>query len=641
MRGTISALTWLFLLGSAGLAAGQTQPEPAPPAPPVPAAQDTAYPGVLKLDVDASDTARHIFHVRESMPVAGAGPMTLLYPQWLPGNHSPTGQIDKFAGLIVTADGKPVSWRRDPVNVYAFHLDVPQGAKALDLSFQFLSPTKSDQGRMQMTPAMLSLQWNELVLYPAGYFSRDLRTEATVKLPTGWQYGTALRAASKNGDSVRFKPEPLNTLVDSPLIAGRFFEQADLDPGAQIPVALDIVADKPELLQVSAEALAAHRALVTQAYRLFGSHHYDHYDFLLSLSDQMGGIGLEHHRSSEDGTVPGYFVHWDQSASARDLLPHEFTHSWNGKFRRPADLWTANFNVPMRDSLLWVYEGQTQYWGHVLAARSGLVSKQEALESLALTAAVYDQHVGHEWRPLEDTTNDPVIAMRRPLPWRSYQLSEDYYSVGMLTWLDADTLIRKQSGGTKSLDDFARAFFGVDDGSFVTRTYDLADIVRALSEVVPYDWAKFLHSRVDETAKTAPLDGLERGGYKLVYSEKESAYQKSAEALRKSSDFTFSLGFTIGSEGALSAVQWGSPAFAAGLTPGSKLVALNGTAFDTDALKLALDWGRTHNEPLTFLVENNKTYRTVTIDYHGGQRYPHLEPAVAGARSLDAILAAR
>ena len=348
---------------------------------------------------------------------------------------------------------------RDPVDVFAFHVDVPAGATTLDVNFQFASPVDNNEGRMVMTPDMLNLQWNAVVLYPAGYFARQIMVEPSVRLPEGWEFATALETAASNGGVTTFKPVPLDTLVDSPMFAGRYFKRLDLDPGGPAPVHLNIVADRAELLEVKPEQLEAHRALVQQAYKLYGSHHYDHYDFLLALTDHMGGIGLEHHQSSENGTVPTYFTEWDKNADTRDLLPHEYTHSWNGKFRRPADLWTPNFNVPMRDSLLWVYEGQTQYWGFVLAARSGLLTKQQTLDAIAATAALYDHRVGREWRALQDTTNDPITAMRRPLPWRSWERSEDYYSEGQLMWLDADTLIREKSGGKRSLDDFARTLF--------------------------------------------------------------------------------------------------------------------------------------------------------------------------------------
>jgi predicted metalloprotease with PDZ domain len=398
-------------------------PQPLPMPAQIAEPKDVPYHGAIRLSVDATDIERYIFSVRETIPVRPGEPIVLLYPQWLPGNHSPSGRVDKLAGLMIHANGARVEWRRDPVDVFAFHVDVPADTAALEVEFQFTSSVDTNEGRVVMTPDMLNLQWNALALYPAGYFARQITVEPSVRLPEGWQFATALETASSIGGVSTFKPVSLDTLVDSPIFAGRYFKRLDLDPAGPVPVHLSIVADRADLLDVKPEQLEAHRALVRQAYKLYGSHHYDHYDFLLALTDHMGGIGLEHHQSSENGTVPGYFTEWDKNADAHDLLPHEFTHSWNGKFRRPADLWTPNFNVPMRDSLLWVYEGQTEYWGFVLAARAGLLTRPQALDALASIAATYDHRVGREWRALQDTTNDPVIAMRRALPWRSWERS--------------------------------------------------------------------------------------------------------------------------------------------------------------------------------------------------------------------------
>lgn len=454
-----------------------------------------------------------------------------------------------------------VEWTRDPVDVYAFHVQAPQNATSLDLEFQFVSPVNTDEGRVVMTPELLNLQWNTVLLYPAGYFSRQITFEATVRLPSGWQFATALEKASSTADTTTFKAVPLETLVDSPIFAGRYFKQVELDRNGRAPVRLNIVADRPDLLGIKADQLSAHRALVQQPYKLFGSHHYNHYDFLLALTDHMGGIGLEHHQSSEDGTVPGYFTEWDRNTDSRDLLSHEYTHSWNGKFRRPADLWTPNYNVPMRGSLLWVYEGQTQYWGYVLGARSGLMTKQQTLDAIAATAATYDHRIGRDWRPLQDTTADPVASMRRAMPWTSWERNEDYYFEGELVWLDIDTLIREQSEGRRSLDDFAHSFFGINDGSFVPLTYTFDGIVQALNRVQPYDWAKFLRARLDGHGPGAPLDGLKRGGYPLTYTETPSEYFKNAETRRRVADLTYSLGMIVNAEGRLIDVLWDALAF--------------------------------------------------------------------------------
>ena len=623
----------LGLLGAAGTAMAQDLPGSSVPPP-----KDIPYPGQIRLAVDATDTVRHILRVHETIPVTGGADLILLYPRWLPGNHNPSGRIDELSGLEIHAGAQRVEWIRDPVDVYAFHIRVPGGANSLDLDFQVATPTDGDQGRIVMTPDMLNLEWNEVALYPAGYYVRRIMFAPAVKFPAGWQYATALRGQTQ-ADTATFTAADFDTLIDSPVDAGRNFRRVQLSD-SPVPVWLDIVADRPDELNAKPEQIEAHRNLVSQAYKLFGSHHYDHYDFLLSLSDTMGGIGLEHHRSSEDGTVPTYFTAWDKNADTRDLLSHEFAHSWNGKFRRPADLWTPSFNVPMRDSLLWVYEGQTQYWGYVLAARSGLLTRQQAMDAIAATAAAYDNRKGREWRPLEDTTNDPIIAMRRPLPWRSWQRAEDYYSEGELIWLDADTLIRQMSGGAKSLDDFARAFFGVDDGSYQDVTYTLDDVVKALNSVAPHDWAGFLRQRLNSTGEGAPLDGITRGGYRLVYNDTPTDFFKAAETRRKTTDLTYSLGFIVGRDAKLIDVLWEGPAFQAGLTVGSQIIAVNGVAYDGDRLKDIVKEGKTSREPVEFIIKNGDRYRTVKIDYHGGLRYPHLE-ATGGATLLDSILAAR
>ena len=602
--------------------------------------KDTPYTGTIRLNVDATDIDRHIFKVRETLPVRGGDQLVLLYPQWLPGNHSPSGRVDKLGGFIIRANGTRLEWKRDPVDVFAFHVAVPPAATALDVEFQYLSPVEGNEGRVVMTPEMLNLQWNAVVLYPAGYFSRQIVFEAGVRLPDGWQFATALDTASNSGNTTTFKPVSLETLVDSPIFAGRFFKRVDLQAPGPAPVHLNVVADRPELLEIKPEQLAAHRSLVAQAYKLYGAHHYDHYDLLLALTEHMGGIGLEHHRSSENGTIPAYFTEWDKNPDARDLLPHEYTHSWNGKFRRPADLWTPNFNVPMQDSLLWVYEGQTQYWGYVLAARSGLWTKQQALDAIALTAAVYDHRVGREWRNLEDTTNDPIAAQRRALAWRSWQRSEDYYSEAQLMWFDADTLIRERSHGQHSLDDFARSFFGIDDGSYFPATYTFEDVVTSLNRVLAYDWNKFLRDHLEGHASGAPLDGITRGGYKLVYTDKPSEYFKASEDRRKITDLTYSLGMVVGTEGRLTDVLWEGPAFQKGLTVGTQIVAVDGTTYRDDRLKDVIRNAAHNRTPIELLTKNGDRYRTVSLDYYEGLRYPHLEKTQESA-TLDQILSPR
>lgn len=640
IRRTLAALA---LVGLASLPAQARQsegPRQIPMPAEIPAAKDVPYPGLLKLTVDATDLDRRIFRVKQTIPVEKAGAMVLLFPEWLPGNHAPRGQVEKIAGLTITAGGEPVRWVRDPVEVYAFHVVVPEGAQALELDFQFLSATAPDQGRVVVTQEMLNLQWNSTAFYPAGWYTRRIQIEPTVILPKGWKFGVALDVAKQDGETTTFKPVSFETLVDSPMFAGKYYRQVDLDPGGRSPVLLNIVADRPDLLEISDEQIQKHRSLVVQADRLFGSRHYDRYDFLLALTDRMGGIGLEHHRSSENQVEPDYFTEWDRMAPERNLLPHEYSHSWVGKYRRGADMWTPDFATPMQGSLLWVYEGQDQYWGYVLGARSGLASRQDTLDAIANTAAAYEYRVGRQWRALEDTTNDPIISARRPKGWLSWQRNEDYYSEGQLIWLDADTLIRERTRGKKSLDDFARAFFGVGDGSWTPLPYSFDDVVATLNSVTPHDWATFLRTRL-EGHGPAPLDGLARGGYRLVWKDKPNAFAKAGESLYKRTDLTFSVGLSLNAGGNITGVQWDGPAFKAGLTVGAQVVAVNGETYSTDRIKRAITAAQDGTTPIELIVKTGERYRVVRLAWTGGLRYPHLERIEGTPDRLGDILTAR
>ena len=618
-------------------AQGSPGPQPVPLPPPIAAPADTPYPGTIELRVDLSDNARRIVAVHEVVPVEGSE-LTLLYPQWIPGNHSPTGPISKLGGLFVSAKGKPIPWVRDRVNVYAFHIEVPAGVKAVDVDFQYLSPIRPNEGRIQISDEIADLSWNDALMYPAGHFSRDITFATTLKLPEGWKYATALETKSQKGDLVTFKDTPLNTLVDSPLYAGSHFKRIDLSSSADNKVYLDVFADGEEDLAITPEELDVHKKLVAEAAKLYASRHYDHYDFLLLLSDKVGGVGLEHHQSSEDGHGHDYFTNWPGGVRGRDLLGHEYTHSWDGKFRRPADLWTPNFNVPMQDDLLWVYEGMTQYWGNVLTARAGMRSTADTRDILAATAAGFDLQPGRKWRPLIDTTNQPIISQRSPVTWVTWQRPEDYYTEGMLIWLDADTKIRELSGDKKSLDDFAKLFFGVDNGSYITKTYTLEDVVAALNTVQPYDWAGFLHTRVYELAPATPKDGFTRGGYKLTYSDVQPDWIKAGQASTPYVGFP-PLGLNIGKDGALATVYWDSPAFKAGVTPDMQLSAVNGQAYTPDVLRAAIVAAEKTKAPMQMLFKRGDKFQTIAIDYHDGLRYPHLERVAGTPDRLDAILA--
>jgi len=605
------------------------------------APRDIAYPAPITLAVDATDVTRGIFKIEETIPVTGPGPQTLLYPEWLPGNHAPRGPIDKVAGLTISAAGRLLTWRRDPLNVYAYHVDVPAGATQLDIRFLFVSPTATAQGRVVATPVMLNLQWNQVALYPAGYNTARIPFDARVTLPDGWKHASGLDTIATDGATTRFATTDFTTLVDSPVFAGKYFRQIDLDPGSRVPFRLNIVADRADQLAATDAQITLHRALVRQTYRLFGPGRFAHYDFLQALSDSLGGIGLEHLRSSENNNGAAYYTEWDATVAGRYLLGHELTHAWNGKFRRPRGLHTASFDVPMQNDLLWVYEGQTQYWGHILTARSGLWTKQNWLDSIAMVAATYDNRVGRSWRALSDTTYEPIISARRPEPWRSFQRPEDYYSEGALIWLDADTLIRERTGGRRSLDDFARAFFRAPETGLTSSPYDFEDVVATLNTVMPYDWATFLRTRVDAVGGPAPLDGIARGGYRIIYATERSELQKAQEKRAKNADFMYSLGFIIGEDKKLTEVLWDSPAFNAGLSVGVEVIAVNGVAYDADVLRRAITAAKSDGKPVEILIKAGNGYRTIAVPYADGLRYPRLERAAGTPDRLSAILAPR
>jgi len=607
----------------------------------IPAPRDVPYAGSVRLEVDATDTDHRVFQVREVLPVA-PGPLVLLYPKWLPGNHSTTGAVDLLAGLVVTGQpgARRLEWRRDAENMHAFHLSVPEGVTSLELGFQYLTPTNDEQGRRHVTPDLLRVQWEKALLYPAGYYARRITFEPSVRLPAGWAFATALDGAKRQGDVASFAPVSLEMLADSPLYAGRNYRRYDLDTNPAAPVRLHVFADRPSELEATETQIEAHRRLVREQLALFGARHYRHYDFLLAISDNLSGIGLEHHQSSENTVGLGCFSDWVGTAAVRDLLPHEMEHSWNGKFRRPADLWTPSYEVPMHGSLLWVYEGMTEFWGLVLTARSGLWSPEYTRDVLANYAAAFDAgRAGRLWRNLQDTTQQPIIAYRTPQTWPSWQRGKDYYTEGLFLWLDVDTKLREATRGKRSLDDFARRFFGVDDGDLGPLTYTREDVVRTLGEVQPADWDGFLRERVEGHGPGAPLDGLARGGWKLVYTDQPSAFGQGLEKSNKQVNLAYSLGLVVSlADSRIVEVLWGSPAFKAGLAPGMILLAVNNRAWSGDVLKEAVTAAKGGQGTIDLLVRNYDTFQTARLDYHDGLRYPHLERIPAAPDRLGELL---
>jgi len=610
-------------------------------------AQSTKAP--IKIEVDLREAPRRIFHARLDIPTA-AGPLTLVYPQWIPGEHGPTGPIADLAGLKFTAAGKPLPWRRDDVDMYAFHCQVPAGASSLEVTLDYLSPVST--GSFSASPAATAqlavLNWNLVVLYPQGSKTDELTYSASLRLPTGWKFGTALEAAKESADEIAFRPVSLTTLVDSPVIAGANFRAIPLSSSEAPLHLLDLAGDSAAAVAISPELVAHFKQLVAEAGALFGARHYRHYDFLLSLSDYVQPFGLEHHQSSDNRSPERALLDPDRYALFAGLLPHEFVHSWNGKYRRPAGLATPDYQQPMRGDLLWVYEGLTQYLGYVLTARSGLRTPDAQREYLAWVGAYLDHWPGRTWRPLEDTAvAAQILYGTRGEAWTSWRRSTDFYDESLLIWLEADTIIRRESQGRHSLDDFCRRFHGGQSGAPAVVPYIFDDVVAAMNEVAAYDWRGFFTARLNSTSPHAPLGGLEGSGWRLVYTDTLNEHLRSMERVSKLTDVRFSIGVIVKNEkddkddGAILDVIPGTPAALVGIGPGMKLLAINGRKWSPDVLRDALRAAKGSSGPIELRVENAEHYQTYRLDYHDGERYPHLVRDAARTDLLDQILRPR
>ena len=599
----------------------------------------------ITIVVDATEAPRKILHARLTIPIARAGPMTLLYPKWIPGEHGPTGPITDLAGLKFMAAGKTIPWRRDDIEMYAFHLEIPTGVLSIEATLDFLLPaaTEGFSSAASSTANLVVLSWNQVLLYPEGYGSDDLIYDASLRLPAGWQFGTALpldtsARVSGNTGTVNFRPASLTTLVDSPVIAGSHFKTIRLTESTAPSFQIDMVSDSDAALEMSAEQIANYRQLVLETNALFGGHHYSHYHFLYTLSDNVAHFGLEHHESSDDRVAERTLLDESLRKASADLLPHEFVHSWNGKYRRPAGLATPDYEQPMKGELLWVYEGLTEYLGSILAARSGLRTVEDQRAHLAAIAAYLDRYPGRTWRPLIDTTVAAQLLYNASSAWSAWRRGVDFYDEGELIWLEADTIIRQQTKGARSLDDFCRRFHGAPNTEPMVKPYTFDDVVNTMNDVAPYDWRTFFTKRLNSLDPRAPLGGITNGGWRLIYNDVQSDYQKAIEGSNKGADFSYSLGLKLNDEGGIRDVVPGMPAAEAGIGPGMKILAINGRAFSTDRLHEALREGKSTRAPLELTVENGDFSKTYRIDYHGGERFPHLERDASRPDLLQQII---
>lgn len=583
-----------------------------------------ANPPNVTISVDATTAPRKIFHATLKIP-ATPGDLTLYYPKWIPGEHAPDGPVVDLAGLKFSAAGKPLKWRRALDDGFTIHVAVPAGVGEVDAELDFLSPATLEGGfsaGSSATAKLAIISWNQVLLYPKGYRSDDINYTASLKLPEGWKFGTPLPIASQSGNEIHFAPASLTTLVDSPVITGEFLKVVPLasDPLTE----MDIAADSAAALDAPQEVWEHYKNLVAQAQKLFGAHHYRDYHFLYTLSDHVAHFGLEHHESDDSRVDERALVDDSSRKMSASLLPHEYVHSWNGKFRRPADLATPDYQQPMQDDLLWVYEGLTNYLGFVLTARSGLLSAEQDRDDLAVTASALDHLPGRQWRDLQDTADAAPQLYFAPESWHSWRRSTDFYDEDTLNWLWVDVLIRQQSKGQKSIDDFCHLFHGSPSTGPALKTYTFDDIVNTLNQVVPYDWRGFWNERLTNHGPGAPLGGIEGSGWKLAYDEVPSEMVTTAAGMYHSVPAGFALGLELHDDGGIADTTEGEIAAKAGIGPGMKVVAVNGRRFSADVLRDAIKAAKNGGPSIDLLIENTDYYKTYKLDYHGGEKYPHL-----------------
>jgi predicted metalloprotease with PDZ domain len=608
----------------------------------------------IKITVDLSEAPRHLYHAEIDLPVTPGKPAAFLTPQWIPGDHAPNGEANAISGVVFTAGDKTLAWRRDDVNLYEFHLDIPAGVTSIHVHLDAIVTSRASK-------QLACLEWDRLMLYPAHIPVKEIAIEPSITVPAGWGIGTALTPTGAGApppttgldESAHTPPAGAVTthyavtnveqLEDSPVIAGKYFHEFPLAPDVKPAHFIDVVSDEPEDSNLRPELLAEIANLVREAGAAYASHHYYSYHFLLTLSNVAGGEGLEHGQSSDNGVGEKGFAEPAQTLGNSDLLSHEFTHSWNGKYRRPSTLYQPDFATPQQGMLLWVYEGMTQYMGNVLAARSGLKNQAQYRDMLALSAASLDNEPGRIWRSTEDTAIASSIDRAPIAPWGNWSRGQSYYQEGELVWLDADTLIREKTGDRKSLTDFLHIFLGKggDTGPLIV-PYDRKQLIADLNEVLPYDWAAFFHDHIDVPTPHTDLAGIERGGYKLVYTDKPSPSERMLAAARGprgggAVNVWYSLGFRVTGDGTLAQIKYDSLADRAQLTSGQKIVGVNGEVYSGDALLKAIDDAKGAAKPIQLLIQDETKLTMVNLDYHDGQRYPSLQRVEGATDYLDEI----
>src|SRR5579872_4877864 len=591
----------------------------------------------MTLVLDARTASQGIIFAHETIPVKH-GKFTLVYPEWIPGEHGPTGPLNDLAALRITAGSTPVAWHRDDVDLYAFHVDVPQGVDRLNLDFDVILNARDD---VMSTSSIAVLNWNRALLYQVDIDSHQYFVRASLLLHSSWQFATALNGGPEREGRIDFAQVNLATLVDSPLDMGRYAKKWTLWKGSDTFVELDVFADHPKDLAIPSDLLGAYENVPQEAFALYGSRHFANYHALLTLSDKIGFQGIEHHQSSDNRAPENFLTSPNQSVAGGDLVTHEFSHSWNGKYRRPADLTTPNFQIPQRTDLLWVYEGLNQYLGDLISFRAGLRDPKTYPELVAVFYAMMASESGRKTTPLIDlTTGAPYFYAERGDYGSIRRGFYDFYIEGHLLWLDADTIIRERSHGARSLDTFLHRYTTPAVTGPIVETYTRAQIESLLNDVQPYDWHAFFEQHVYTATKNPPEDELARAGWKLVWNQTPNPYFAAINPfLRDPIDAWFSLGFTTDSKGVVDDVRENSPAWDAGLVPKSTILAVDGHTYDGSGLDYALKHAQHTSDPIVLIVQNTNAVSVLTLNYRDGPRFPHLERIPGTADMLWAIAA--
>lgn len=612
-------------------------PRPAPAAEPNANAQPhatQANPETLVLD--ARDVGRGLMTATMRIPVQ-PGEFTFVYPKWIPGEHGPTGPLGDISQIKVSAGGRPLEWRRDLVDMYAFHVAVPRGVDALDVQFTVLVNSPGDE---MSTPNLAIVNWNRALFYQADTDSHHVYFKPSIILPQGWSYGTALPGPQQSGQRVDFAEVPLDVLVDSPLDCGRYYRHIELWRQGDAYQMLDVFADKPQDLDIPDDVIAEYKRMAPEAFAVYGSRHWSDYHSLLTLTDAIPFQGVEHHQSSDNRAPDDFMTNPKEQLADGDLLTHEFSHSWNGKYRRPQDLTTLNFQIPMRTDLLWVYEGMNQYLGDLLSFRTKIRQPGDYPEYLATLYARLANEPGRNTDPLVDTTTAAPYLYEAAGSYPSIRrTANDFYDEGELFWLDVDTLIREKTHGAKSLDTFLHLYSAPALTGPIVETYTRTDIERLLNEVLPYDWHAFIQRHVYEVAAMPPTGELARSGWRLIYTSRPNAFIEATETLQHTNDQWYSYGFDLGKDDTVTDVREGSPAWDAGMAPGMKIAAVDGQAYTDDVLQYVSVQAEHSNGPTAFLVQQDGWYNTLEVDYHGGPKYPHLERLAGTPDMLAKIMA--